>query len=62
LWLILTKLVNVKDGKGALNYLSNDPKLVHQIDSTMTNVNESSEIERKFRRNIIFSFEDTLED
>jgi phospholipid/cholesterol/gamma-HCH transport system substrate-binding protein len=34
-------IVNVKDGKGALNYLSNDPKLVHQIDST-TNVNESS--------------------
>jgi phospholipid/cholesterol/gamma-HCH transport system substrate-binding protein len=33
-------IVNVKDGKGA-NYLSNDPKLVHQIDS-MTNVNESS--------------------
>jgi phospholipid/cholesterol/gamma-HCH transport system substrate-binding protein len=31
-----------KRGKGALNYLSNDPKLVHQIDSTMTNVNESS--------------------
>jgi phospholipid/cholesterol/gamma-HCH transport system substrate-binding protein len=25
-----------------LNYLSNDPKLVRQIDSTMTNVNESS--------------------
>jgi phospholipid/cholesterol/gamma-HCH transport system substrate-binding protein len=35
-------IVNVKDGKGALNYLSNDPKLVRQIDSTMTNVNESS--------------------
>jgi phospholipid/cholesterol/gamma-HCH transport system substrate-binding protein len=34
-------IVNVKDGKGA-NYLSNDPKLVRQIDSTMTNVNESS--------------------
>jgi phospholipid/cholesterol/gamma-HCH transport system substrate-binding protein len=34
-------IVNVKDGKGALNYLSNDPKLVHQ-NSTMTNVNESS--------------------
>jgi phospholipid/cholesterol/gamma-HCH transport system substrate-binding protein len=34
-------IVNVKEGKGALNYLSNDPKLVHQIDS-MTNVNESS--------------------
>jgi phospholipid/cholesterol/gamma-HCH transport system substrate-binding protein len=36
----LNKTVNVKDG--ALNYLSNDPKLVRQIDSTMTNVNESS--------------------
>ncbi len=35
-------ILNVKDGKGTLNYLSNDPKLVKQIDSTMTNVNEAS--------------------
>ena len=35
-------IINIKDGKGALKYLSNDPKLVHQIHSTMTNVNESS--------------------
>jgi phospholipid/cholesterol/gamma-HCH transport system substrate-binding protein len=35
-------IVNIKDGKGALNYLANDPKLVHKIDSTMTNVNEAS--------------------
>ena len=35
-------ILNIKDGKGALNYLSNDPKLVHKIDSTMTNVTESS--------------------
>jgi phospholipid/cholesterol/gamma-HCH transport system substrate-binding protein len=35
-------VVNIKDGKGALNYLSNDPKLVKQIDSTMTNLNKAS--------------------
>ncbi|HLF53047.1 MlaD family protein [Flavobacterium sp.] len=35
-------IVNIKDGKGALNYLSNDPKLVGKIDSTMTNINEAS--------------------
>ena len=33
---------NVKDGKGALNYLSNDPELVRKIDSTMTNINQAS--------------------
>lgn len=33
---------NVKDGKGAINYLSNDPKLVTKIDSTMTNINQAS--------------------
>lgn len=35
-------ILNVKDGKGTLNYLANDPKLAKQIDSTMTNVNEAS--------------------
>lgn len=35
-------IVNVKEGKGAINYLSNDPKLVQKIDSTMTNINEAS--------------------
>jgi phospholipid/cholesterol/gamma-HCH transport system substrate-binding protein len=35
-------ILNVKDGKGALNYLSNDPKLVTKIDSTMTNMNQAS--------------------
>jgi phospholipid/cholesterol/gamma-HCH transport system substrate-binding protein len=35
-------IVNIKDGKGAINYLSNDPKLVRKIDSTMTNINEAS--------------------
>ena len=35
-------IVNIKEGKGALNYLSNDPKLVVKIDSTMTNVKEAS--------------------
>ena len=33
---------NIRDGKGALNYLSNDPKLVKQIDSTMININQAS--------------------
>ncbi|WP_396171247.1 MlaD family protein [Flavobacterium sp.] len=35
-------IANMKDGKGALNYLSNDPKLVKQIDSTMSNINQAS--------------------
>ena len=35
-------ITNMKDGKGALNYLSNDPKLVKKIDSTMTNINQAS--------------------
>ena len=35
-------ILNVKEGKGAINYLSNDPKLVVKIDSTMTNLNEAS--------------------
>lgn len=35
-------ILNVKEGKGAINYLSNDTKLVEQIDSTMTNINEAS--------------------
>jgi phospholipid/cholesterol/gamma-HCH transport system substrate-binding protein len=37
-----TTVLNVKDGKGALNYLSNDPKLVLKIDSTMTNIKDAS--------------------
>jgi phospholipid/cholesterol/gamma-HCH transport system substrate-binding protein len=37
-----TTIINIKEGKGALNYLSNDPKLVKQIDSTMTNLNQAS--------------------
>ena len=35
-------VVNIKDGKGALNYLSNDENLVKKIDSTMTNLNDAS--------------------
>lgn len=35
-------ILNIKDGKGAINYLTNDPKLVHKIDSTMTNINAAS--------------------
>lgn len=37
-----TTITNAKDGKGAINYLSNDPKLVHKIDSTITNINQAS--------------------
>lgn len=33
---------NVKNGNGAINYLSNDPNLVKKIDSTMTNLNKAS--------------------
>lgn len=35
-------ILNIKDGKGAINYLSNDPKLVRKIDSTMINIKEAS--------------------
>jgi phospholipid/cholesterol/gamma-HCH transport system substrate-binding protein len=35
-------ITNAKDGKGAINYLSNNPELVQKIDSTMTNINQSS--------------------
>ena len=35
-------VINIKDGKGTINYLSNDPKLVRKIDSTMTNINQAS--------------------
>lgn len=35
-------ITNMKDGKGAINYLSNDPKLVKQIDSTMIKINQAS--------------------
>ncbi|MBX9807095.1 MAG: MlaD family protein [Flavobacteriaceae bacterium] len=35
-------ILNIKEGKGAVNYLANDPKLVRKIDSTMTNINAAS--------------------
>ena len=35
-------ILNIKNGKGAINYLANDPKLVHKIDSIMTNINQAS--------------------
>lgn len=35
-------IINAKEGKGAINYLSNNPELVQKIDSTMTNINQSS--------------------
>lgn len=37
-----TTITNLKDGKGAINYLSNDPELVKKIDSTVVNINEAS--------------------
>lgn len=33
---------NAKNGKGAINYLSNDTVLVNNIDSTMNNINKAS--------------------
>ncbi|WP_281322318.1 MlaD family protein [Flavobacterium aestivum] len=33
---------NIKNGKGAINYLSNDPNLVKKIDSTVTNLNKAT--------------------
>ncbi len=35
-------ILNIKEGKGAINYLANDPELVQKIDSTMTNINAAS--------------------
>ncbi len=35
-------ILNIKEGKGAINYLSNDPELVQKIDSTMININSAS--------------------
>jgi phospholipid/cholesterol/gamma-HCH transport system substrate-binding protein len=35
-------ITNAKEGKGAINYLSNDPRLVQKIDSTMININQAS--------------------
>ncbi len=37
-------VLNAKDGKGVINYLSNDPNLVKKIDTTMKNINESSKL------------------
>ncbi|MFV5692697.1 MlaD family protein [Flavobacterium sp. LT1R49] len=49
---------NIKDGKGAINYLSNDPKLVRKIDSTMTNINQASSLlnenMKALRHNFLF--------
>ena len=35
-------ILDIKEGKGVINYLANDPKLVQKIDSTMTNLNAAS--------------------
>jgi len=35
-------ILNIKEGKGTINYLSNNPELVQKIDSTMTNISEAS--------------------
>ena len=36
-------VLEIKSGKGALNYITKDEKLVKNIDSTVTNVKESAE-------------------
>lgn len=35
-------ILNIKNGEGAINYLSNDPNLVKKIESTMTNLNKAT--------------------
>lgn len=35
-------ILNAKDGQGVINYLSNDPKLVKQIDSTIVHIESAS--------------------
>ncbi|HRG34564.1 MAG: MlaD family protein [Saprospiraceae bacterium] len=34
-------ILNLKDGKGSINYLSNDPKLVNKIDRAVTNLDST---------------------
>lgn len=52
-------ILNIKQGKGAINYLTNDPELVRKIDSTMTNINQASlklnENMEAMRHNFLFS-------
>lgn len=52
-------ILNIKQGKGAINYLTNDPELVRKIDSTMTNINQASlklnENIEAMRHNFLFS-------
>ena len=52
-------VLNIKEGKGAINYLTNDPELVQKIDSTMTNINDASiklnENMEAMRHNFLFS-------
>jgi phospholipid/cholesterol/gamma-HCH transport system substrate-binding protein len=42
-------LTNIKDGEGALNYLSNDKELVKSIEETMKSINEGTD---KFNQNM----------
>ena len=52
-------ILNIKQGKGAINYLTNDPELVRKIDSTITNINQASlklnENMEAMRHNFLFS-------
>lgn len=52
-------ILNIKQGKGTINYLTNDPELVRKIDSTMTNINQASlklnENMEAMRHNFLFS-------
>lgn len=42
-------LTNVKDGDGAINYLSNDPEFVKNLEETIKNINEGTD---KFNENM----------
>ena len=42
-------LTNIKEGEGAINYLSNDPNLVKNLEETIKNINEGTE---KFNENM----------
>ena len=52
-------ILDIKNGKGTINYLANDPELVQKIDSTMTNINQASiklnENMEAMRHNFLFS-------
>ena len=42
-------LINIKEGEGAINYLSNNPNLVKNLEETVKNINEGTD---KFNQNM----------